>query len=141
MPIKGLAMAKLNGSVPLPKDFVASAIYQDLAGPPIEAIYAARTADVAASLGRPLAGNAQSVNIPLLRPYQMFEARIRRLDLRLTKNFKMGGKARLQANLDAYNALNSSAVQAINNTFGAAWKRPTQILDPRLFQVSAQLSF
>jgi hypothetical protein len=141
MPIRGLAMAKLNGSIPLPKAFVVSAIYQDLAGPPIEAIYAARTADVALSLGRPLAGGAQSVNIPLLRPYQEFEARIRRLDLRLTKNIKIGNKARLQGNLDAYNALNSSAVQAINNTFGAAWRRPTQILDPRLFQVSAQLSF
>ena len=141
LPIRGLAMAKLNGSVPLPKAFVASAIYQDLAGPPIEAIYALPTADVVASLGRPLAGGARSINIPLLRPYQAFEGRIRRLDLRLTKNVKMGNKARLQINLDAYNALNSSAIQSLNNTFGTAWKRPTQILDPRLFQVSAQLSF
>jgi hypothetical protein len=141
LPIRGLAMAKLNGSVPLPKGFVASAIYQDLAGPPIEAIYALPTADAALSLNRALAGGARSINIPLLRPYQVFEPRIRRLDLRLTKNIKMGNKARLQANIDAYNALNSSAVQAINNTFGAAWQRPTQILDPRLFQVSAQLSF
>ena len=94
-----------------------------------------------ASLGRPLAGGARSVNIPLIRPNQLFEGRIRRVDLRLTKNIKMGNKARLQANLDAYNAFNSSAVQAINNTFGASWKQPTQILDPRLFQVSAQLSF
>src|SRR5215831_16246384 len=141
MPFKGLAMAKLNGSIPLPKDFVASAIYQDLAGPPIEAIYAATSAEAAVSLGRPLAGGARSVNIPLIRPNQLFEGRIRRVDLRLTKNIKMGNRARLQANLDAYNAFNSSAVQAINNSFGAAWKQPTQILDPRLFQVSAQLSF
>jgi hypothetical protein len=139
-PLKGLAMAKLNGSVPLPKGFVASAVYQDLAGPPIEAIYAATNADVAASLGRNLAGGARAINIPLVRPYQQFEGRIRRLDLRLTKNIDVG-KGQLQLNLDAYNALNSSAIQNINNTFGASWMTPTQILDPRLFQVSAQLTF
>src|SRR5205823_411305 len=137
---KGLAMVKVNGSVPLPRAFVASAVYQDLAGPPVEAIYAATNADVLASLGRPLAGGARSVSIPILRPYQQFEGRIRRLDVRLTRNFTFG-KYRLQANLDAYNALNSSAIQAINNTYGAAWKTPTQILDPRLFQVSGQLNF
>ena len=81
------------------------------------------------------------MNIPLIRPYQEFEGRIRRLDLRLTKNFTLPRNVRLQANLDAYNALNSSAIQLLNNTFGAAWKSPTQILDPRLFQVSAQLTF
>jgi hypothetical protein len=140
MPLEGLAMVKMNGSVPLPKAFVASAVYQDLAGPPIEAIYAATNADVLPSLGRPLAGGARSVTIPILGAYQQFEGRIRRLDLRLTKNFTFG-KYRLQANLDAYNALNSSAIQAINNTYGPAWKTPTQILDPRLFQVSGQFSF
>lgn len=59
----------------------------------------------------------------------------------LTKNFTLPGKARLQTNLDAYNSLNSSAIHAINNTYGGAWKTPTQILDPRLFQLSAQLFF
>jgi hypothetical protein len=140
-PFKGLAMAKLNGSFPLRRGFVVSGVYQDLAGPPIEAIYAATNADVLASLGRPLAGGARSVNIPIVQAYQQYEGRIRRLDLRLTKNFTLPGKARLQANLDAYNSLNSSAIQAINNTYGAAWKTPTQVLDPRLFQVSAQLTF
>jgi hypothetical protein len=140
-PIKGLAMMKVNGSVPLPKNFVASAIYQDQAGPPLEAIYAATNADIAPSLGRNLAGGARSVNIPVLLPYTMFEGRIRRLDLRLTKNFTLTKRARLQANLDAYNAFNSSAIQAINTTYGANWLSPTQILDPRLLQISAQLSF
>ena len=140
-PIKGLAMIKLNGSVPLPKGFVVSGIYQDQAGPPIEAIYAATNPDVLPSLGRSLAGGARTINIPLVLPYQQFEARIRRLDLRLTKNFNLTKTVRLQANLDAYNALNSSAIQALNNTFGSNWLSPTQILDPRLLQVSAQLSF
>ena len=49
--------------------------------------------------------------------------------------------ARLQVNLDAYNAWNSSAIQALNNTFGLSWMKPTQILDPRILQVSCQLAF
>jgi hypothetical protein len=93
------------------------------------------------SLGRSLAGGARSVNIPILLPYSMYEGRVRRLDLRLTKNFTLTKRARLQANLDAYNAFNSSAIQAINTTYGVNWLSPTQILDPRLLQISAQLSF
>jgi hypothetical protein len=141
LPFKGLAMVKLNGSIPLPKSFVASAVYQDLAGPPIEAIYFASNAEIAPSLGRNLAGGARGVSIPLVLPYQQFEGRIRRLDLRLSRTFNLTGRARLQANIDAYNALNSSAIQALNNTYGPSWLSPTQILDPRLLQVSAQLTF
>jgi hypothetical protein len=140
-PLSGLAMVKLNGSIPLPKEFAASAIYQDQAGPPLEAIYAATNAEIALSLGRSLAGGARTVNIPLLMPNRQFEGRIRRLDLRLTKGIQLPKRARLQVNLDAYNALNSSAIQGLNNTFGASWLTPTQILDPRILQVSCQLAF
>jgi hypothetical protein len=140
-PLRGLAMVKLNGSVPLPKGFAASAIYQDQAGPPREAIYAATNAEIAPSLGRDLAGGARTVNIPLLMPNRVFEARIRRLDLRVTKSVQLPKSARLQLNLDAYNALNSSAIQSINTTYGISWLKPTQILDPRIFQVSCQLVF
>jgi hypothetical protein len=140
-PIKGLAMLKLNGSVPLPMNFVASAIFQDQPGPTIDAIYAAPNADVAPSLGRNLAGGARTVNIPLIVANTMYEGRIRRLDLRLTKIFQLTPRVRLQANLDAYNALNSSAIQNINTTYGPSWLTPTQILDPRILQFSGQLTF
>ena len=134
-------MVKLNGSVPLPKDFAVSAIYQDLAGPPREAIYAATSAEIAPSLGRDLAGGARTVNIPLLMPNRLFEGRIRRLDLRLAKSVQLPRRARIQLNVDAYNVLNSSAIQSVNTTYGASWLKPTQILDPRIFQVSCQLVF
>jgi hypothetical protein len=140
-PVRALAMVKLNGSVPLPREFAVSTIYQDQAGPPLEAIYAATAAEIAPSLGRNLAGGARTVNIPLLMPNRLFEGRIRRLDLRLTKTFQLPRRGRLQVNLDAYNALNSSAIQGLNNTFGASWLKPTQVLDPRILQISCQLAF
>ena len=81
------------------------------------------------------------MTVPLLTANALFEDRIRRLDLRLTKYFNITKKVRLQANLDAYNALNSNAIQTINTTFGANWRQPQTILDPRIFQVSGQLTF
>lgn len=44
-------------------------------------------------------------------------------------------------NIDAYNALNANSVRAVNSTFGSAWQRPQQILDPRLIQVGGTISF
>jgi hypothetical protein len=140
-PIKGLAMVKVNGSVPLPYGFTVSGIYQDQAGPPREAIYAVTTQEALPSLGRNFAGGARTINIPLLMPNTIYEDRIRRLDLRLTKHFAVGPRLRLQVNLDAYNALNSSAIQNINVTYGPTWLTPTQILDPRILQISGQVTF
>ncbi len=48
---------------------------------------------------------------------------------------------RLQVNLDAYNALNSSSILSVNSTYDARWRQPNSVIDPRLFQVSGQISF
>jgi Carboxypeptidase regulatory-like domain len=141
VPFKGLAMVKMNGSVPLAKDFTASFVYTDQAGPMIDAVWAAPTATIAQSLGRPLAGNVATQTVPLVRPGTLFEDRIRRLDLRVSRTFNLPRGVRFQANLDAYNALNTNAVQTLNTTFGANWLQPLTIMDPRLFQISGQLNF
>lgn len=140
-PFKGLAMLKLNGSVPLPKGFMASAIFQDQPGPAIDAVWAAPNAAIVPSLGRNLAGGAAAQTVPLIQANSLYEGRIRRLDLRLTRYFNITKRVRLQANFDAYNALNSNAIQAINTAYGANWLQPVQILDPRILQFSGQLSF
>ena len=57
------------------------------------------------------------------------------------KIFMLISGVRLQANLDLYNALNSSAIQTLQTRFGPNWLSPTTILDPRLMQVSGQLTF
>jgi Carboxypeptidase regulatory-like domain len=140
-PIRGLAMVKLNGSVPLPKGFTASAIFQDMAGPQIDAVWAAPTAAIAPSLGRNLAGGAATQTVPLVVPFSMYEDRIRRLDLRLTKFVNLTSRVRLQMNLDAYNALNGNAVQSLNTTYGANWMQPNTVLDPQILQFSGVLTF
>jgi hypothetical protein len=49
--------------------------------------------EVAPSLGRPLAANAQTITLNLVRPGSMYGERRNQLDVRLTKNFKFRSAA------------------------------------------------
>jgi hypothetical protein len=73
-------------------------------------------------------------------PGTVFGNRISRLDLRLSKVFQIDN-FRLQLNLDAYNALNSSAIRAYNLVYGPGYLNPNQIMDARLIQFGGQISF
>jgi len=132
---------KVNGVVPLKYGVITAFAYQNDSGPTFNATWTA-PASAVVGLGRPLAGNATTVaNVPLIAPNTMFADRISRLDFRIGKQFRLSQKMRLQANLDAYNLMNSNAVRSLTSTYGANWQRPTQILDPRIFQVSGTLNF
>jgi hypothetical protein len=69
--------------------------------------------------------------------------RANQLDLRFSKLFKFGGRYRTSINFDLNNALNSSAVLAVNNSYGsgATWQAPLNIIDARLMRFSFQLDF
>ena len=117
-PFRGQTQVKLNGSLPLPYDFVVSGIYQNVSGPEILADYAAQSTEIAPSLGRPLAGRTRTATVPLIVPGTQYEDRVARLDLRLTKIVRLPNRLTLQANLDVYNVMNSSSIIQINQTFG-----------------------
>jgi len=140
-PFKAQTQLKLFGNLPLPGNFVVSGAYQNLPGPVIVADYPAGNAAIAPSLGRNLAGGVQNVIVPLIAPQTMWEGRITRLDARLSKMVRITERARIQLNVDVYNVLNSSSIRSIVTTFGMLWRQPTQILDPRIFQLSAQVNF
>ena len=139
-PLAGNSQVKLNGSIPLPADTMVSATYQNLPGLPYIATYNATTAEIAPSLGRNLAGGTRTLAVPLVMPQTLRENRRSQLDLRLTKYVNLG-KRRVQANFDLYNALNSADILGENTTFGASWRKPTLILNGRLIQFSANMSF
>ncbi len=138
-PFSANTQLKFNGSVPMKWGLVLAGTFQNLAGPTYDANYPATSAEVAPSLGRPLAGGTRTVTVPLVEPNTLFEARTSRLDLRLSKIFNFSSY-RLQVNLDAYNALNSSSILSVNSTYDARWRQPNSVIDPRLFQVSGQIS-
>jgi hypothetical protein len=51
------------------------------------------------------------------------------------------GKMRLQGNLDVFNVVNSNTVLAVNQTYGASWLQPTQILPGRMLKLGFQVDF
>jgi hypothetical protein len=133
--------------LPLPWGLQTSATYQGLPGPQILANAAIRNADIAPSLGRPLTScpatgvcNA-TVSVSLIPPGTMFGERLNQVDFRLSKAFTLPQGRRVQGMVDLYNLLNGAAVITQNNTFGAAWLRPTQILQARLLKFGVQLDF
>ena len=132
---------KMFGSMPLPGGFGVSGTMQNLSGGEILANWAATNADVGPSLGRALSGGARNVIVPLVGPEELHEARITRLDIRVSNRIALPSGLLMSLNFDAYNAFNSNSIRQTNESFGSSWLRPNQILDPRIFQVTAQLDF
>ena len=146
-PFRGQTQFKLNGAVPLPYAFAVSAIYQDISGPNIVAAYSASNQEIAPSLGRNLGACGGRVpctataTVPLVAPGSLYDHRLRRLDLRLSRVLRLNQRLRVQGNLDLYNAFNGSGVVQVNSAFGPQWRQPTEVQDPRILQFSAQLIF
>jgi hypothetical protein len=139
-PFSAQTQFKMHGVFPFPGDIIASFAYVNLSGPSFDANYTATTAEIAPSLGRNLAGGVQSIVLPLVEPNTLFEDRITRLDLRVSKVVRVN-RFRFQVNVDAYNVLNANSVRAVISNYGARWQQPQQILDARLIQIGGQISF
>ena len=132
---------KLAGSYPLPWAFQVSGTFQNLPGPTYGASQLYRSAQIAPSLGRPLAaGSTATVSIPLVEPNILYEPRFSQLDLRGTRFFRAFG-SRIQAQFDVYNVLNASPVLGLSGTFGALWRRPTTILGARILKFGIQVDW
>ena len=81
-----------------------------------------------------------TVTVDLIPPQTQFEDRIQQLDLRVARTFRFSGR-RVEPEFDVYNALNASPILSVNNSYGAAWRTPTQILSGRLLKFGAKLTF
>jgi len=129
------------GSYTIPRiDLRVSATFQSKPGAQLAANYNVPNAVAAASLGRSLAGGAANIAVNVVVPGALYGDRVNQLDFRIAKILKFG-RARTQVGLDLYNALNSSAVQTYNQTFGSAYLTPTLVLPARFAKVSAQVDF
>jgi hypothetical protein len=132
---------KLNGMVPMPWGLQVAGTFQVLPGVPISASYVATNAEIAPSLGRNLSGARTTVTINnILPPQTLFEDSIQQLDVRVSRTFRLGGPT-VVAHLDVFNALNANPILGVNTRYGPNWLTATQVLDARLFKVSAQVRF
>jgi hypothetical protein len=141
---------RLNGSYDLPwYGLLVAGVYQDLPGPLIVANRVYTSAEINAqatgALGRPLRNATRTIDI--LEPFSMFGDRLRQLDLRVGKLFRVTG-GRFQFNVDLYNVLNGSTPTFIRNTYTAPgtvtttpWLQPTQVQDGRFWKFSLQYDF
>jgi hypothetical protein len=66
---------------------------------------------------------------------------INTLDVRVQKSFQLGGKRRMQFQLNTYNLLNANTVTAMDFRAGPNFKRPTAILSPRNVEYSFSYLF
>jgi hypothetical protein len=118
----------------------ASMTLQNLTGPQILANYAINATNVATNttLGRAVTGGAATA--PLIQPGTLYGDRITQVDGRFSKGFK-AGSTRIQTYVDIFNLLNGSGILTLNNTYGAAWRTPTLILQGRLVKLGVQVDF
>lgn len=66
---------------------------------------------------------------------------IRSLDVRVEKAFMLPRGQKLTGRLNVYNTLNANTVTAQTTRSGASFLRPTAIMPPRLFELSASYAF
>jgi hypothetical protein len=128
---------KLGGSYMLPWQVSFGATLSVLSGVPGQRTYVFRAADPDG--GTPL---RQQTTVTLrLEPYGTQTGPIRPdLGLRVAKIFHTGNRE-IELMLDALNATNSNAAQAITYVAGPTFGRITQIPSPRQFQVGVQYRF
>ena len=132
---------KFSGTIPLPFQFYTAVTYQNLPGVPYYASAVFRNADIAPSLGRNLSAGANgTVTVDLIPPMTQFESRIQQLDLRFARSFRISGQ-RVEPEFDVYNAFNASPILSVNNSYGSAWRTPTQMLAGRLLKFGLKMSF
>jgi len=146
-PWSSLTNIKFLFVYPLPWDFQAGVVYQNLPGTPISALYTARNAEIAPSLGRDMGAcrgaavcNAQT-RIELIQPLTVFEPRRQRVDLRLTRTFRLARGARVAGELDLYNLFNANDILTMVTAYGTAWQDVQQILAGRFVKAGVRFSF
>jgi hypothetical protein len=124
---------------------LVSATFASSPGPLVAANFVATNAYLAASstLGRALAGGQANMTVNIVEPGSLFVERLNQLDLRVGKVVRYA-RTRSTINLDLYNALNANAIRTVNNAY-ASWigpgYRPTGVLLPRFFKVTATFDF
>jgi hypothetical protein len=123
-------------------EVLVSGTFRSDQGSSLAANYVVSSAEVAKTLGRPLAGNAPSITVNLLEPGQMWGERVNEVDLKIAKIVRFR-RTRTNIGFDIYNLFNSNPVLTYNSAFtpGGRWLTPTSVLSARFAKISASIDF
>jgi len=146
-PWSGTTQVKFSGIYPVAWDVQLSGTYQDSSPIPTTASYVATNAQITPSLGRNLGACGTRPTCTATSTLELIpagtyyrEARVRQLDIRVTRNFRRGN-LRFQPQIDLYNAFNANPVLAMTTRFGTAWENATSVLNPRTVKFGVNLNF
>ncbi len=81
-----------------------------------------------------------SLIIELVAPGQSYYERLNQVDIGLRKIFRVG-KYQFSGQADIFNVTNSSYVKSQNTTWGSSLGQPTDVLQPRMLRLAAQIKF
>jgi hypothetical protein len=126
------------------QDLRFSGNFHTVAGPGLQAGVIYSNAELTPALGRSLTGGAnKTVNV--FDPNTVFGDRLYQVDLRFTKVIRIRERNTIDANFDIYNALNSDAATAETTTYaganGGAWRKPTGVIQGRIFKFGMRWDF
>jgi hypothetical protein len=121
-------------SYSLPADMQLSGAFQSNPGPRIAANYTVTSAIAGLTI------NQTSITTNLVVPGSLYGDRLEQLDLRLSKGVRMG-RTHMVGNVELFNALNGAAVLVLNNTYGANWLKPQNVLLGRMLKFGIQADF
>jgi hypothetical protein len=135
--ISGIIRSQANAQPATTQDAVASN------GVSLNGNYDVTSAQVQQSIGRPLPGGAATQTVNLVLPGQLYGPRINSIDLRASKILNFW-HTRTNVGIDLYNLTNANTGTAFNQTYGvdgAAYLRPTTILNPRFVRFNVTVDF
>ena len=140
---------KLAGAYPLPLGLQVSAALVSWPGSQTGVNWSiARTTRYAADCKAPCTPGALvipglvpvSLTVALVQPGTKFNERWSQLDLGIRRTFRFGNK-QINADLQAFNSLNTAVIRTVNQTFGTSLGRPTATLDPRIVRLTGTFKF
>jgi hypothetical protein len=124
-----------------PYDVQVAGSFQARPGIPIGADYAVTSAISVASGGVPLTGGISSITVNLIDPTTTFYGYVYTNDITVSRNFRFGNRIRVRGFVEIFNALNNSTIFTRNETFGAQFFNPVDLVDSRRLQLGAQFDF
>ena len=114
--------------------------FPSIATESLAANWVVSSAQVAPSLGRPLAGGAPVTTVNIVKPGTLYGSRLHQFDVRLAKPFRFE-RGRMNVAVDIYNVFNSSVADSYQQTFGTSWLTPLTIIPARFARIGAQFDF
>jgi hypothetical protein len=97
---------------------------------------------VLASQGLPsFTGGISSITVNLIDPTTTFYGYVYTNDITVSRNFRFGNRIRVRGFVEIFNALNNSTIFTRNETFGAQFFNPVDLVDSRRLQLGAQFDF